>query len=138
MKVRNRIIMLLFTAMMLFMNVENAYACNLINTREGNINPMYVTLSDAFANLSISDGKAICTAVVKAQKKEKLSITMYLQKKSGTTWTNVKTWEKTAEDAINLSLTKNYTVSKGTYRVRAIMKAGSETVTKTSTSCTKK
>lgn len=130
--------MLLLTAVIFFMNTESAYACNIMNTGAGDVELMYVIVRDKSARLSMLDGKADCVATISTKKKSNISITMYLQKKSGSTWSNVKTWEKTAKDVMALSLTKNYTVSKGTYRVKAVMKAGSETVTETSTSCTKK
>lgn len=137
MKIRKQFAAVLLT-MIIVLTTGYHVSAESIEDNTDVVSPLYENAKDGNAALNISDSTASCQTYIKAYRKTNLSITMYLQKKSGTTWTNVKTWEKTAKDVANLSLAKNYTVSKGTYRVRAIMKAGSETVTKTSASCTKK
>lgn len=52
----------------------------------------------------------------------KVKITAYLQKKSGTTWSNVANWSQTfAASSGTLSKTKD--VSAGTYRVKVVYTA---------------
>lgn len=98
------------------------------------ITPMYTTIKTTRSSLSITEKTARATTSIETKSKCNISITMKLQKKSGTSWTTVKTWEKSADNAISLRLTKDYTVSSGTYRVRSVVKAGSEQATITSTS----
>lgn len=136
MKSRKKLVMVMLIMAIALTNGYHVSAESIEDNTEI-VSPLYENAKDGNVTLNIADSTATCKAYIKAYRKIDLSITMYLQKKSGTTWVNVKTWEKTEEDVANLSLTKNYTVSKGTYRVRAIMKAGTEIITKTSKSCTK-
>ena len=52
----------------------------------------------------------------------KIEVTATLQKKSGTKWNNVKTWNKTENNYL-LRLNKTKAVNKGTYRVKNVVRA---------------
>jgi hypothetical protein len=65
----------------------------------------------------------------------KISGTLYLEKKSGSSWVNVTSWSVSGLGTLRTS--KSYTGTAGTtYRSRFSVTVGSEKVTQTSSSCT--
>lgn len=92
-------------------------------------------------SLSISQGTANMGAKVVDTNGDttKLACTMYLQKYSGGSWSSIKRWSKSTNFS-TLVMSHTKAVSKGTYRVKAAVKAykGSnhETITKYSKSTT--
>ena len=99
------------------------------------IMPLMTYISGYSAELRISDtGKATIQAFVLSNNTSNY-IKATLQKKSGNSWINVKSWE-ISEHGSCTSVTETYSVSKGTYRVKATIKANSETVHATSASKT--
>ena len=77
--------------------------------------------------MEITGDQALMDTQIAAKKSSNLSITMKLQKKSGTTWTTVNTWSTSKEGVYSLSLSKTYTISSGTYRLYSTVSAGDET-----------
>jgi hypothetical protein len=93
------------------------------------ISVQYVSLESVSSSLSISSGKATCKGVVIGASGKTCSVQVTLQKKSGSSWLNVKTWSATGSTACTAS--GAYAISKGTsYRVKVIGKCGSESDTK--------
>lgn len=91
----------------------------------------YSTIGTAYASLTISGSTANCYSKLTAQKSSSLKIKMTLQKKSGSTWSNVQSWS-TSKTGTSLTLSKTKTVtSGGTYRLKVTFTAGSETVSQT-------
>lgn len=106
-----------------------------IDIGENAIRPMAVG-ADISASLSISSGKATASCKVSGASKKvtKISVTMYLQKKSSKgTYSTIKTWSE-SKDNYYCYIKKTYNVSRGTYRLKAKVTSytgsGSETVTK--------
>lgn len=99
---------------------------------ENEICPFFTTISKATARLENSDGSFTLETQVIAKKTSDLSIVMNLQRKSGTTWTTIKTWSGSKDNANVLKLNKTYSASKGTYRISATVSAGGEKTTVTS------
>lgn len=114
----------------------NSYAAE-VGSRDDIVTPQYAVISSTKISLSLTDTGVQCNAAVLTQRRADISIKMYLQKKSGTTWNNVKIWEESAANSVSLILKKNYAVSKGTFRVKAVMNADGEIQTVISSSKSK-
>lgn len=97
----------------------------------------YQYVSTVNTSLSISGGKASASVSVDDinNNTTKIHATMTLQQKSGGSWSNIGKWDKTTYSR-SLSLSKTKAVSKGTYRVKCVIKAyrnaNCETITKCS------
>ena len=75
-------------------------------------------------------------ANVSAKIKASISITMTLQRQSGTRWSDVTSWFDSTT-GYNLDLTKNYVAgTRGNYRVRAVYTVNGETITTYSSTVT--
>lgn len=96
------------------------------------IRPLYVTILKANSEIEITNNTASVKTSVTSKKQCKLSITMSLQRKSGTSWKTLKTWTASKENARTLTLSKEYSVNSGTYRVKATVSAGDESTIITS------
>lgn len=98
-------------------------------TDTGIVQPYYTTISSAEADISNNSGVLTLDTKLVAKQKSNLSITMKLQKKSGTSWTTIKTWNASKSSAYSLSINETYTVSRGTYRIASTLSTGTETTT---------
>lgn len=90
------------------------------NAGEAEITPMAVGVTMA-ATLNISSGTATASCKVSGASKKvtKISVTMYLQKKSSKgTYSTIKTWNG-SKNGYYYNMKKTCSVSKGTYRVKA-------------------
>ena len=84
------------------------------------ITPQYTYINSASSLLTISDGTAtIKGSVQKTPSGKNISLTCTLQKKSGSTWTKIKSWSDSSSTAPSVYISQKYTVSKGEYRVKA-------------------
>ena len=82
------------------------------------IAPRYTYINSASSMLTISDGTAtIKGSVQKTPSGENISLTCILQKKSGFTWKNIKSWSDSSSTDPSVYVSQKYTVSKGEYRV---------------------
>lgn len=91
----------------------------------------YSTIDTPTASLAISGSTASCYARLTAKRSVTLKIKMILQKKIGSTWSNVQSWSASKTGAsLTLSKTKSVT-SGGNYRLKVTFTAGSETVSQT-------
>lgn len=99
--------------------------------------PCYENISNAKISIEITGNNATCYATVASRSVQDIKITLTLQKKSGTSWTNITSWTTSKNDAKACSLTKTKSISTGTYRTKAILKCGNETITKYSGTKTK-
>lgn len=94
------------------------------------IQPRYTYADHVEAFLSISGKTAYVDAEAQGKSNvSKIKLTVTLQKKSGSSWSTVKTWTDTdSSDYVYVS--EERSVSSGTYRVKATaVFNGSETVT---------
>ena len=84
----------------------------------------YTYVSDIDTRLAIKSGNAIASVTVTDMNYNttKIHVKMTLQKKSGASWSNVVTWEKTTTNN-RLYLSKSKSVSSGTYRVKCVTNA---------------
>lgn len=85
-------------------------------------------------SLSISGGKAYIgvTVIGILNHTTKISVAVTLQKKSGGTWVDVVTWNQDT-NSTTLRLNKTKAVSRGTYRVKNVVKAYKNTNYETKT-----
>ena len=91
----------------------------------------YSTIDTPYASLSISGSTASCYSKLTAKRSVSLKIKMTLQKKSGSTWSNVQSWSA-SKTGTSLTLSKTKSVTSGSsYRLKVTFAAGSETVSQT-------
>lgn len=101
---------------------------------DSGIELQYVNLEEGSAELSIAGGNANCRTYAACKKAKSISITMTLQKASGGTWTKIATWTG-SKNATSYKFEKTkINISKGKYRVKAIIKCGSDSKTTYSSS----
>lgn len=86
--------------------------------------PRYQYVERINVSLSISQGTANMGIKVEDTNGDttKLACTMYLQKHSGGAWSSIKSWSKST-NSNTLVMSHSKAVSKGTYRVKAVVKA---------------
>ena len=78
-----------------------------IDSEENIILDRYIGLFKTYATLSISSGTASCTGVAKAKTSNySLSLTLSLQKKSGTSWNTIISWSGTGSGISGIILNK--------------------------------
>lgn len=88
-----------------------------------------VNLESVIPSLSISSGTANCKGTVRSKNGVKCNATITLQKKSNGSWVNVKTWTNSGTGSCTVK--GSNAVTKGiSYRVKAIGKCGTESITK--------
>ena len=89
----------------------------------------YANISMYHTNLMKSGSTFTAYASVYAKVKASISITMTLQRQSGTSWSDVTSWFDSATGS-GLELSKNYVAgTRGNYRVRAVYTVNGETIT---------
>ncbi len=84
------------------------------------VHPQYTYTRTVTAQLIIDrSGRATCTGKVGLyDKNSTVSLTVRLLKKSGNTWITVKKWSDSRSGSLDYSLSKEYTVTSGAYKVR--------------------
>ncbi|MGN0333309.1 MAG: hypothetical protein ACI4D9_09885 [Lachnospiraceae bacterium] len=123
---------------MIFLSCANVYAANSIEEEE--VIPATIDVENT-VSLSISSGiaTASCKVYGVAGEVTKISISMYLQKKSSDSYVTVCTWVGSKESNY-FNFKKTQSISKGTYRVKAKITcytgSTSETTTRYSTAKT--
>lgn len=110
---------LLTMMVLLIINIgASAFAADTESNQESKKQIRYENTAYAYADLSISKGKAIAETYVQGRTNTtKITMKMFLQKRSGSKWATVKTWRATRNTKSAL-LTGNQKVDRGTYRVR--------------------
>lgn len=107
----------------------DSYVDKIAEARYANISAYNTTLK-----LDGSTFKAL--AAVYAKAKASISVTMTLQRQSGTRWSDVTSWFDSTT-GYSLDLTKNYVAgTRGNYRVRAVYTVNGETITTYSSTVT--
>lgn len=88
------------------------------------VNTEYQHINTIITNLTISGGTAYVGVQVTGiiNHTTKIEVTATLQKKSGTNWEKVKSWSQSSNSYM-LRLNKTKAVSKGTYRIKNVVKA---------------
>lgn len=96
------------------------------------ITPFWTNTASAQANISSSNQTLKPSTYISAKSSTtKISGTLYLEKKSGSSWQNVTSWSISGTGSIAAS--KSYTGTSGTiYRARAVVSVGGESVECTS------
>lgn len=100
------------------------------------ITPRWANVRSTDVKISVS-GKTVQPSlyVQCLNSKIKISGTLYLEKKSGASWSSVSSWSVSGTGVLQTS--KKYTgVVGSTYRARFVVTAGGEKVEGTSSSCT--
>ena len=96
----------------------------------------YANIAACSTGLKLNGSTFAARAVVNAKVKASISITMTLQRQSGTRWSDVTSWFDSTT-GYNLDLTKNYVAgTRGNYRVRAVYTVNGETITTYSSTVT--
>ncbi|MBQ8063244.1 MAG: hypothetical protein IJ230_04830 [Clostridia bacterium] len=127
-----RLLSIALTGLMLMLCVLPVFALEQQNPVEPTVPAVpYAVIRSNSASVSVSGTKASCFAKLTSQSSAALSIKMTLQKKSGSTWSNVQSWSA-SKTGTSLTLSKTKTVtSGGSYRLKVTFTAGSETVSQT-------
>jgi len=89
------------------------------------ITPRYTYISSTTTHLSNVNGKALCTAQIIPKSSTNLRVFMYLEKYLNGTWTYYTSFSDSTTGSY-LQISKNVTVSSGTYRVKASYYANGE------------
>lgn len=120
-----RMVMIIICAVVLFgSKIESVQAQSV-----GAISPRYVSLVDCWTTLSFSGETA--SVLAKVQGKDgtsNVSMVAVLQRQRGSSWVNVKTWEKSSASK-SVRLQEVYPISSGTYRVMLTGTADGESTT---------
>lgn len=96
------------------------------------VTPYFAYINQANCTLSITNGVATVNGYIsKTTSSTKLELTVTLQKYLNGNWTSVQSWSTTSTSAI-ASISKTYTVSRGTYRAVACYSAIGQSGTETS------
>lgn len=89
-----------------------------------------------YTNMIRNGSTFTAKANVYAKAKASISVTMTLQRQSGTRWSDVTSWFDSTT-GYSLDLTKNYVAgTRGNYRVRAVYTVNGETITTYSSTVT--
>lgn len=126
-----RVLSIILTGFMLAFCALPVFALDEQSNQTSGIGVRYVTIDAPYSSISVSGSTASCYSKLTAKKSVALKIKMTLQKKSGTTWSNVQSWSA-SKNGTSLTLSKTKSVaSGGTYRLKVVFTAGSETVNQT-------
>lgn len=112
----------------LVLSVVPAYTSNAANKsseEDYGVSPCYSYTSTITTSLSISDGDAICNTYVAGyySSTSKITITQTLQRKSGSSWVDVRSWTNTKYSWYYDYTNYYYPLTKGaTYRVKSCVK----------------
>lgn len=81
-------------------------------------NPLFMYISDISPRLTISSGNAACSGKIYANNdNSNITMTVTLYKKSGSAWVRVTGWSDSVTGSDYLSISRNYSVNAGTYKV---------------------
>lgn len=96
----------------------------------------YANISLYYTDLTRSGSTFTARAQVYAKVKASISVTMTLQRQSGTRWSDVTSWFDSTT-GYDLVLSKSYVAgTRGNYRVRAVYTVNGETITTYSSTVT--
>ena len=100
------------------------------------ITPFWTNTASAQANISASNLTLKPSVYILAYNSStSITGTLYLEKKSGSSWVNVTSWSISGKGSLTAS--KSYTgVAGTTYRARVVVSVGGESVECASASCT--
>lgn len=102
----------------------------------GTIQPHYVNAALISSALKIDGSTAYCNSFASAKKVCRITTTMRLQRKDGSSWSTVVSWVETSTTGVH-DMTKSFTLTKrGTYRVQANFDVAGEQLTYNSASKT--
>ncbi len=125
-------IVMMAALLLMSLSVE---ASNKVQSEQPGIGVASINTDLTRASLSISSGKATCSAKISSKTSNTLKITMTLQQYTSGTWNKVQSWSGSKTGTL-YSLSKTRSVVRGKYRVKAVMKSGSESITKYSSTVT--
>ena len=105
------------------------YGASVDSYVDGVVEARYANISSYSTGLRLNGSTFTATAAVYAKLRASISVTMTLQRQSGTSWSDVTSWFDSAT-GIDLRLSKNYVAgTRGNYRVRAVYTVNGETIT---------
>ena len=81
------------------------------------IQPRYSYTNHISAELSFSNGKAICKGRVEPSGDYDVTVTVTLYKKEGANWKYIASWSGSATDGLTASASGSISVERGTYKV---------------------
>lgn len=101
--------------------------------KDTSISPMNLYSQSIKSYLSISSKTASCksTVIGISGKTTKIVITQRLQKKNGSSWTNIQSWTKTYTQVSAVYCNTKSGLTSGTYRTRTIAKIYKDTAYET-------
>ena len=113
-----RTLSIVLTGLMLLLCALPSFALDEQESADSPVPPTrYAVIRSKTASVAVSGSTASCNAKLTAQGSAPLSIKMTLQKKSGSTWSNVQSWSASKTGtSLTLSKTKSVT-SGGNYQI---------------------
>ncbi len=114
-----KLVSIVFSVILLISIITPAYAEELDTPVEDPIIEEYQGIRQITSDISISGSSATCHGVVVGKSSYSYSMTVYLQKLNGSTWSNIISWSATGSGNLGVSLTKTKSsLASGTYRCK--------------------
>ncbi len=114
-----KLVSILFSVVLIFSVIAPAYAEDLETPVEDPIIEEYQGIRYITADISISVSSATCYGVVDGRSSYSYSMTVYLQKLSGSNWNSITSWSASGSGNLGVSLTKTKNgLTSGTYRCK--------------------
>jgi hypothetical protein len=114
-----KLVSIVFSVILIFSVIAPAYAEDLETPVEDPIIEEYQGIRYITADISISGSSATCYGVVDGRSSYSYSMTVYLQKLSGSNWNSIASWSATGSGNLGVSLTKAKNgLTSGTYRCK--------------------
>ncbi len=112
------------------------YGASVDNCVDRIVEGRYANIASYNTGLRLDGSTFKAYAAVYAKVKASISVTMTLQRQSGTSWSDVTSWYGSTT-GYSLTLDKNYVAgTRGNYRVRAVYTVNGETITTYSSTVT--
>lgn len=114
-----KLVSIVFSVILLISIITPAYAEELDTPVEDPIIEEYQGIRYITSDISISGSSATCYGVVDGRSSYSYSMTVYLQKLSGSNWNSIASWSATGSGNLGVSLTKTKNgLTSGTYRCK--------------------
>lgn len=128
---RKKVLICLFCMILVGSKSECLHAQMSIDRVPVVLNPCYTSIVASSGSINKDNGRIKATVSVTIRKTAKTHIKMQIQKKEGSTWTHVQTWNRYFENQFSFKASEYYSGSKGsTYRMKYTIEVGADLVTK--------
>jgi hypothetical protein len=114
-------------AMLVVLSVSTVAFAETDNSEDTSSDSKYSVINSTAVSLTIRGLTAECSSKITAQYSTSLHIKMELQKKSGGTYSTVRTWTKSANGVTTTLAGSKIINPLSTYRLKVTFTAGSET-----------